>query len=245
MSPGPVPISDTLAADSAALAGAASAAEEALRLEREALAVLRDGWTSDSGSAASDFIEGHCREGEAVIAALRHAAMVLESLGDTLSSVQPADSATLARDEAHAQLGERAPSAFPAPDAPATAASAPAMNWPASVPTPALPDVSGAIAGLVAQVIDALGADPADPADAAPADPVPAGESQTRPDTVAEVTKPPAVIPPMPDPVAPVAPVAPTPVDPAPMLAAEVPPPDPVDRTPCEIAADELPQVGQ
>ena len=245
MSPGPVPIFDTLAADSAALAGAASTAEEALRLEREALAVLRDGWTSDSGSAAADFIESHCREGEAVIAALRHAAMVLESLGDTLSTEQPADSAALARDQAHVQLGERVPSAFPAPDAPATPASAPPMNWPTAAPAPALPDVSGAIAGLVAQVIDALGADPADPADAAPADPVPADESQTRPDTVAEVTKPPAVIPPMPDPVAPVAPVAPTPVDPAPMLAAEVPPPDPVDRTPCEIAADELPQVGQ
>ncbi|MGI9162862.1 MAG: hypothetical protein ACR2JI_08095 [Mycobacterium sp.] len=248
MNPGPVPISDTLAADSAALAGAASAAEEALCLEREALGVLRDGWTSDSGSAASDFIESHCREGEAVVAALRHAAMVLQSLGDTLSTGQPADPATLARDEAHARLGERAPSAFPAPDAPAIPASAPAMNWPASVPAPALPDVSGAIAGLVAQIVDALGTDPADPADAAPVDAAPAGESQTRPDPFAEVTKPPAVMAPTPAPVQPVAPVeplAPTPVDPAPLLAAEAPPPDPAQRTPCEIAADELPQVGQ
>jgi len=246
VNPGPLSIPDTLVADSAALAGAASAAEEALRLEREALAVLRDGWSSDSGSAAADFIESHCRAGEAVVAALRHAADVLGSLGDTLLTVPPGDPATLARDQAHAQLGERAPSAFPAPDAPAAPASAPAMNWPA-IPTP--PDVGGAIAGLVAQVVDALGTDPADPPDAAPADSAPAGEPQTRPDTVAEVTKPPAVIPPVPEPVAPPAPapapVAPAPVDPAPLLAAEVPPPEPVERTPCEIAADELPQVGQ
>ena len=241
MNPGPLPIPDTLAAESAALAGAASAAEEALRLEREALVVLRDGWSSDSGSAAADFIDSHCREGEAVVAALRHAAAVLGSLSDTLATVPPGDPATLARDQADAQLAQRAPSAFPA--------SAPAMNVPATIPTPALPDVGGAIAGLVAQLVDALGTDPVVSTDTAPADAAPVVEPRSQHDTVAEVKKPPPAPPAAPPaaaaPVAAAPPaVQPAPIDAAPLLAAEAPPPEPVERTPCEIAADELPQVG-
>ena len=259
MNPGPVPITDTLAADSAALAAAASAAEEALRIEREALAVLRDGWSSDSGSAAADFIESHCQEGEAVVAALRHAAAVLGSVGDTLSTGPPGDPVALARDQARARLGEPTPSAFPASDSAPAPAPAPALNWPA-IPIPALPDLGGAIAGLVAKAVDAFGPDPAVSTDAAPIDAATGDESRTRRDTLAEVKQSPAAPPPavqpasVPAPVTPatVAPtaVAPAPVAPAPagaaaLLAAEVPPPEPVERTPCAIAADELPQVGQ
>lgn len=202
------------ASDSAALARAASAAEEALQLEREALAVLLDGWTGESASAAADFLDSHCQAGEALVAALRHASAVLGS-----------------QDEAATPQSAAAP---PAP-----------MSWP-SVPLPAMPDFGGAIGNLLASAIDAFTGDDAAVADAA--DATPAREPIAGAKPPASPVPAPAVVP---DPVAP--PVAP-PAQSAPLLAAELPPPaaDPVaaqdpaaDRTPCEIAADELPQVGE
>lgn len=194
------------AEDSAALAQAASAAEDALQLEREALAVLRDGWTGESASAAADFIDSHCQAGEALVAALRHASDVLAS--------QPNGAAAAA-----------------SPAAP--------MSWP-PVPLPAIPDFGGTIGNLVASAIDAFGGSDATPADTA--------DITAAKDPVAVPQPPP---PPVPTPGAQT--VAPVPQSAPPLLAAEMPPPaDPVpapeptaERTPCEIAADELPQVGE
>lgn len=252
MSPGIVPGLETLHADSAALASAASAAEEALQLERDALSSLREGWSGDSASAAADFIDSHCREGEAVVAALRHAAEVLATLGDSLGGVPVGDSAVAAQDQAQTRLADRAPSSFASPVPPGAPASAPPMAWPA-IPMPALPDLGGAISSLVAAAVDAFGGDPGVSSD--PGDPV------TPADPASPVAQPVAksAIPPAPA-VTPAAPVTPEAVAAAPLLAAEmprempteIPPQDsaPVeatvaDRTPCEIAADELPQVGQ
>lgn len=197
------------AGDSAALARAASAAEEALQLEREALSVLRDGWTGESASAAADFIDSHCQAGEALVAALRHASDVLASQG-----------------------GATTPQS-------AAAAPAPPMNWP-SVPLPAIPDFGGAIGNLLASAIDAFNGSDAAVADVA--------EVTAAKDPVAVPQPPP---PPVPTPAEQT--VAPVPQSAPPLLAAEIPPPaDPIapqgpaaDRTPCEIAADELPQVGE
>lgn len=229
-----------------ALAAAASAAEEALRLEREALSVLRDSWTGESASAATDFIDSHCREGEAVVSALRRAAAVLATLGDSVDGLE--DPVTPSADQIDAGLADRAPSNFAAPVPPPAAAPAPAMNWPPSG-MPALPDLGGAIADLIAQAADSLTADPVavDPVveDPLVEDPVTADIPAEDPPTAPE----PAL-------VAPAAGIT-APAEPAPLLAAEAPPAEPLpplevptdppvsDRTPCEIAADELPQVGQ
>lgn len=231
-----------LAEDSAALASAASAAEDALRLEREALSVLRDTWTGDAATAAIDFLDAHCREGEAVVSALRHASDVLAALGD---------STDLPSDPVDTGLDGRAPSNFAAPAPPPAAAPAPAMTWPAGG-APALPDIGSAIADLIAQAADSLSPDVLD-AEPSVTDPV---LEDPLSGTVAPATTPEQPVePPVPEPA---------PVTPAPPLAAEAPPSPPVSpvlsppaesltavevptagRTPCEIAADELPQVGE
>lgn len=244
---------DSLAQDSAALASAASAAEEALQLEREALSVLRDTWTGESATAAIDFLDAHCREGEAVVSALRHAAAVLSVAGDSTDLLgEPID----------AGLADRPPANFSAPVPPPVAAApaaAPAMNWPTGGSS-ALPDIGSAIADLIAQAADSLSADSlsADSlnADALSADPVLA-------DPPADSTKPVAPDPPVEPPVAEPAPAPPAtvaaPLESLPLLGAEVPPSQPSppaevpaptqasvpESTPCEIAADELPQIGQ
>lgn len=229
-----------LAEDSAALASAASAAEEAVQLEREALSVLRETWTGDAATAAIDFLDAHCREGEAVVSALRYASDVLAALGD---------SADLPSDPVDTGLDGRAPSNFAAPAPAAAAAPVPAMNWPAGG-APALPDIGGTIADLIAQAAESLNPDAPD-ADPGVTDPV---VEDPLSDTVESVTPPEQPVePPAQEPAA-------APPAPAPPLAAEVPPSPPVsppaesltavevpatDRTPCEIAADELPQVGE
>lgn len=233
-----------LAQDGAALASAASAAEEALQLERQALSVLRDSWTGETASAATDLIDAHCREGEAVVSALRRAADVLVTLGD---------SADLPGDQVDAGLADRAPSNFAAPTPPA-AAPAPAMNTPGGGGASALPDVGGAIAGLISQIVDALNADPGGidpsagdpPADAITPPVTPAAPDQAPEPSVAAVVTEPA------PPAAPVAEPVIAPDESAPLPAAEVPPSAPApaegsspDRTPCEIAAGELPQIGE
>ncbi len=230
---------NSLAEDSAALASAASAAEEALQLEREALSVLRDGWSGEAAAAATDFIENHCREGEAVVSALRQAAGVLAALGD---STDPAG------DHTDVGLGERPPSNFSAPAPQPVAAPAPTMNWPAGG-MPALPDIGGAIAGLIAQTVAAIHPDPG-PADLAVESP----EAAKAPSAAGPVPDPPVKpVVPQPAAVVPAAPVA-APTGATPLLAAEIPPQEPAppvaepaapERTPCEIAADELPQVGE
>lgn len=240
---------DTLAADSAALASAASAAEEALQLEREALSVLKDGWSGDSASAAADFIAGHLTEGEAVVSALRRASEVLAALGE---SPDESESAT-AHAPVQSALADRPSSAFASPMPSPAPAAAPGMSWP-SMPAPALPDLGGAIANLISQAADAFNFDPAndDPA-AIPAEAVadvkrPAGP--VIPDPGANSVAAPA------QPAMPIAPVSPESDSTQPLLAAEIPPEEPAspdpppapaadDRTPCDIAADELPQIGQ
>ena len=239
--------------DSLALASAASAAEEALRLEREALSVLRDSWDGESATAATDFIDSHCREGEAVVSALRRAAAVLASLGDPLDG--PGDPVTSGADQIEAGLADRSPSNFAAPMPPAAPAPAPAMNWPSSGMS-TLPDLGGALADLIAQAADSLsaGADSgaADPGvtdsggpDIPSEDPPVDAAAPSAPDPGTDESA--AVIPePVPAAPASLLPAEVPPADPAPLVAGEPPTEPPVpDRTPCEIAADELPQVGQ
>lgn len=241
---------DTLAADSVALASAAAAAEEALQLEREALSVLRDGWSGDSASAAAEFIDSHLREGEAVVSALRRASGVLADLGGVLGD-PTLDDPIAVHDQAQAELADRPPSAFASPAPPSAPAAASGMNWPA-MPMPSLPDLGGAISNLIAQAADAIGVDAADTAE----------DSAAIPEAIAETAKPTVPAPPAPvtDAVA-APPVSAEPDASTPLLAAEIPPPEPMttepvptptpvqaetaDRTPCEIAADELPQIGQ
>ena len=261
---------DTLAADSAALASAAAAAEEALQLEREALSVLRDGWSGDSASAAAEFIDSHLREGEAVVSALRRASGVLADLGGVLGDPVSGDPSA-SFDQAQAELADRSPSAFASPAPPSAPPAASGMNWPA-MPMPSLPDLGGAISNLIAQAADAFGVDAAGTADAAA---IPE-------ESIAETEQP--LVEASPAPVADAIaapPAGPEPDAATPLLAAEIPPPEPMitgpmipepmipepmipeptiteptspeptpvtadaDRTPCEIAADELPQIGQ
>lgn len=170
--------------------------------------------------------------------------------------------------------------------APAVAPASPAWQPGGSIPP--LPDLGGALAGLVSQIAQALGsysdspgAPPATPADKTrsghkaaaptrrhadpPKKPVAAGlppsavpksaAAQPPPVTTGPTVPPPGLlaaerpadpIPPVSPPVA--APAAPTPAPAAsePALAVTAPPPPPPEaRTPCEIAADELPKVGE
>jgi hypothetical protein len=155
------------------------------------------------------------------------------------------------------------------PPPPTQPPSPPALDTPASAGVPALPsmpDVGGGLSGLVGQIADALGGlfdsgpdnagegdrtEPDDPgtdddpdsADVAkepasdhdPVDEEPSPEevaTDDLPTPDAEVT---AAEPPPPPPPEPV----PAPVPPAPAAAHTD------EQTPCEIAADELPQVGQ
>lgn len=78
-------ISDDLAAhaaaaDSAALAAAAGSAEEALACQRDALAVLAEGWRSETGSAATLLLQQRCAEATDIVAALNRAAEELRLL---------------------------------------------------------------------------------------------------------------------------------------------------------------------
>jgi hypothetical protein len=73
-----------LDADCAGLRSAATAAEEALRLERDAAAALAAAWAGESASAAHDFVAGHCASAMAVVGLLRAAADSCTALRDTL-----------------------------------------------------------------------------------------------------------------------------------------------------------------
>ena len=54
---------EAFGADCAALGAAAAAAQDALCMQREALAVLVEAWGGESGSAAADLIRRQCAEG--------------------------------------------------------------------------------------------------------------------------------------------------------------------------------------
>jgi hypothetical protein len=166
-------------------------------------------------------------------------------------------------------------SAAPAPLPPFDAGStAPAMAAPPSAPAlGGLPEVGGGLSGLGQQLADAFGSilGSADDASAGPADidepgkdvddiddtvdddpeddeePVepaaeePAEEAVVEPADTCEPAAPPAPVdPPLPEEPAPTPVPAPPPPEPAPPPSAEA-----AAATPCEIAADELPQVGQ
>ncbi len=244
-----------LESDTAALAAAAAAAEEALCMTREALSVLIEGWEGQSGSAAADLVARHCAQGSDMVAELHRASAELAS--------QPPATA--------AESG-------PLPALPPPASWAPG-GMPLSAPG-GLGDragLGGALAGLVAQIVGTAGTlgpgvdlpvEVPDPATGV-AEPVEARVPAARPD-------------PDPDPLPVGVPAPPAPAAPVPLLAAEIPspvappaevtipsaappppatepftepltaplveplaPPLPEPATPCEIAADELPQVGE
>jgi hypothetical protein len=73
-----------LDADCARLHCAASAAEEALALERDAAAALAAAWSGESASAAAGFVDRHCSAATAVAAVLRNAADSCAALRDDL-----------------------------------------------------------------------------------------------------------------------------------------------------------------
>lgn len=76
-----------LDADSAALAELARAAEEGVRIEREALGVLAHAWQGESGDAAGEFVGRHCAAGAAVAVGLQDAARALRSLRSELGGL--------------------------------------------------------------------------------------------------------------------------------------------------------------
>ena len=76
-----------LEADSAAVAAAADAADEGLQAAREGLAILAGAWAGGSGSAAVEFVERHCAAAATVVAGLRDAAEVLDSLRQRLGDL--------------------------------------------------------------------------------------------------------------------------------------------------------------
>jgi hypothetical protein len=248
-------------ADSSALAAAAVAAEEALCLQREALCVLCEGWGGESGSAAVDLVGRQCVEGSGVVAELHRVAGELALLADRADEVSDRrPPAAAVGDPGAAPAAQPMPAAAPAPPA-----------WPAAgMALPAAPGLGGSLVGLAAQIAELLGDGPdlavEEPFEEPAEEPVEESADLTGEPAVSRPVPGPAESPPAPvvtpafvsEPVVPqpdppsgaAAAVPPVP-DPEPLLAAEVPPPvigatEPVadPATPCEIAADELPQVG-
>jgi hypothetical protein len=286
---------EALESDCAALIAAGSLAEEALALHREALAIVEQGWHSQSGSAATDALRRQCGEAAELVTALHDATGDFRALRDTAEYGVEASIA-----EPYNRLSDRPPAQFdtaepfilagaPVPP-PGPVPPPPAPAWTTGTAGPPLPDVGGALVGLVAQIVDAVSSisveegagletslptePPADPpteppaeSPAAPPEPespaLPAvsppvqfvgpsapPESPALPPPIAA---PPPLLaaerppdpPPEPRPASPPAPEVPTvPLpEPPPEQPPEQPPEDP--KTPCEIAADALPQVGQ
>ena len=181
------------AMDSAALAAAADAAEEALACHRDALTALAEGWRSETGSSATDLLHRQCAEATDIVAALRRAATELTLLND--GCVDPAGRTTADRSTADRPMAQATsepvgnpvsgyagavpalphdpPAVVPAEAAAsapwaAQAAAGPWVAAPTSSPlapanvlpsgsVPALPDLGGALVGLVAQIAQTLG----------------------------------------------------------------------------------------
>jgi hypothetical protein len=159
---------EALAADSAALSAAGSAAEEALALHRSALAVLDEGWGGESGSAAIDLVRRQCDEAADLVEALHGAAAELRALRDSLSTlgagydggagpIDTVDGAAYPQPSEYAQaaarLSDRAAPVFatPAPPMPPAALSSPAVSpapampaWPPSPGSPPVPNLGAA-----------------------------------------------------------------------------------------------------
>ena len=268
---------EALQSDGAALTAAADAAEEALGVQRGALDLLVEGWRSDAGAGAVDFLARNCAAAADIVTALRGAAVVLGSLSENLGILaDAADEAPLPDDvngdwyppsdpmdpmdpmdravgaaygDASNRLGELPMSRFEAPIPP-----------PAVPPgVPALPNLGGALTGLIAQIAEALGSyseldseldaepepepepepDPEPEPEPEP-DPTPDPEPEPDPEPTPEPEpEPEPTLEPEPEPTPEPAPAADPGNAPAP-LAAESADTD----TPCEIAADELPQIG-
>lgn len=251
--------SANLDAVEAGLAAVGSAGEDAVALHREALAMLMEGWHGESASTATDLMRRQCEHADELLDALRAATAEVRSLRDGLGQTSPLDSEQ-----------------NPAPAPPAySAQSQPSSAWTPGLPS--LPNLGGTLAGLVAQIADAVsfGAsgdvsapdNPPAPDNPHAPDKAPAFDrapiesdvnvtgASSRPDTA----PPPEVPPVQTDTAAPQTFSVETPLlaaerppteAPAPEVAPTPPPdaaPPPVedDRTPCEIAADELPQVGR
>lgn len=261
-----------LDADSAALSAAGAAAEEALSLHRQALAVLEEGWQSESGTATTDLIRRQCAQAAELVDALHGVAAELRELCDTVGPLGPRVGDAQRYDAIAARFDDRAEPRFQTPTAPPLMSATPSA-FPSWTPGAAsLPNIGGTVAGLVAQIAGALSAD-ADVASSVIAEddspspaprgerpalavPAVAGTTVAAPERVSPTLDPPAPIPAEAPPT-----LTPTPVESqlpqqepvrppaADLLAAERPvqpqesPPD--AKTPCEIAADALPQVGE
>ena len=96
---------DVLDADCAALRVMADAAEDALRMQHDALRAVAEAWNGDSGSVAGLFVERHCQAGAAVAGALRASADSCAQLRDTLLRVvdEKVNTATAIDDRVAAQ----------------------------------------------------------------------------------------------------------------------------------------------
>ena len=75
----------TLEAERVAVTAAAAMAEDALSLQREALAVLVEGWDGQSGSAAADLLSRQCADRADVVTAMQEVAGELALLRDSLA----------------------------------------------------------------------------------------------------------------------------------------------------------------
>lgn len=238
-----------LEAERVAVTAAAAMAEEALSLQREAMAVLAEGWDGQSGSAAADLLSRQCADGADVVAAMQEVAGELTLLRDSLEDPGDPAAAWDARAYGESPFG----------------AGATAPWAPTGMPFPAMPDFGGALAGLVGQIAEAIGTGVAGsvglPAEFASETPTeipsgPPGPPEVVREAVETVPDPVPAAPPdpgpppaeVPDPLAAEAPVVIPPIE-EPVVVQRPPeiepesPPAPA--TPCEIAADELPQVGR
>ena len=90
--------------DSAALQNAADAAEDGLRAQREALALLSEAWRGSAGPVALERVAGHCADSEAAVTALRQAASALGSLRDQLGELLAAKADAAVRIDGRAGL---------------------------------------------------------------------------------------------------------------------------------------------
>ena len=90
---------EALQSDGAALTAAANAAEEALGVQRGALDVLVEGWRSDAGAGALDFVARNCAAAAEIVTALRGAAVVLGSLSENLGILADAKAEAPLSDE--------------------------------------------------------------------------------------------------------------------------------------------------
>lgn len=94
-----------LDADSAALQRAADAAEEGLRAQREALALLSEAWQGSAGGAAVERLARHCAATDAAVAGLRDAGAVLGALRDRLGHLLAAKADAAVRIDCRVDAG--------------------------------------------------------------------------------------------------------------------------------------------